>query len=858
MKLRYNILLSALISLAAGCSDDIMKVDVAEEPYDVDPDAVEAYLSLSVNRMTVSNGNSRAEGDDTADERLAAAENRIDDIWVFQFDANQEDGQHRELIRPIYYRISDQEQLKNLKVLLKENRASYICVVANTKNPDWAKGSGFDTYEGLKNQNLTRTNSFYILPSDLIKENPQDRRSIPMEGENVGVSNDVDNEPTGITVIPKSTVTVNVTRMFAKLTVSFGEVFEGMSKTSITVNEIPNYCRIKSLGDGLEEATPATGYPDGDIWISKGFDPNKEDVILYLPENLQGETNNINPDNKEAETVPARALKVDVKMSYNGEEKPYTVYPGGDNYKNFNIKRNNIYNVVININTPSTQTYNPSSNCFVVIPGEELIFEPYYRIETGGQYGDDADVFKFSTYLNPAQKKEMVNGEEIMVYEYPEKTIDYVEIIWQTKDAIGDNTKDSEDIQKNDNLPLVRFEENVSLPLHSKIHVKTKKEGNALIGAYHTDKNEDGSIKQRTLLWSWHIWVTDIDPANTYSAVTYTTYDWDGNEKKIFSYAQGLKDNQVYERVSGYGVMPCNLGALAKEPASDKTEDVIKTHGMLYQWGRKDPFPPANWVSLQSLNYDYNDTYAGIHYGNDNKTKIGKTSGLQNNNIKSFHTEMGKNLDNPIEFSIRNPMVFISGINADSPPISVSTYFFNKGDWMKVHNQKLWGGLEITPTMEKLEIPGVSGKYMFRNYGTEKTIFDPCPKGWRVPPGDLWLGFTTTGGNPPTYNDINMDVEATNQTPYGMYLYMRESSWNNPGHDKSKLYFPCQGLRLSGGSIRHAGRCGNYHNATSDDQNNVNVLHVHKSTAFHIYEYTYPEFNNKSVGGPIRCVRDRK
>ncbi len=71
------------------------------------------------------------------------------------------------------------------------------------------------------------------------------------------------------------------------------------------------------------------------------------------------------------------------------------------------------------------------------------------------------------------------------------------------------------------------------------------RKGNALIAA----KDSEGNI-----LWSWHIWLTD-KPAD-----------------------------QVYKNNAGIS-MDRNLGA-----TSARNSDGIRAHGLLYQWGRKDPF----------------------------------------------------------------------------------------------------------------------------------------------------------------------------------------------------------------------------------------------------------------------------
>ena len=145
-----------------------------------------------------------------------------------------------------------------------------------------------------------------------------------------------------------------------------------------------------------------------------------------------------------------------------------------------------------------------------------------------------------------------------------------------------------------------------------------------------------------------------------------------------------------------------------------------------------------------------------------------------------------------------------------------------------------------------------SGKnevHIYDNYGDQKSIFDPCPSGWRVPPGDLWLGFTSTGLNPQSYDEINTSGASSN----GMYMYMTD--WR----EGPVSYFPVQGTRVGDGGIMRVNSCGNYHNATTDLNDRVNILHIHNVwNLFHIFETQFYMYYVKSTAGPIRCVRDHK
>ncbi|NDW08357.1 T9SS type A sorting domain-containing protein [Dysgonomonas sp. 520] len=167
--------------------------------------------------------------------------------------------------------------------------------------------------------------------------------------------------------------------------------------------------------------------------------------------------------------------------------------------------------------------------------------------------------------------------------------------------------------------------------------------GNAVIGV------KIGGI----IRYSWHIWVTDYDPESQ-----NIKYIADGEE--LF-------------------FMSMNLGATT---GSYETAD---SFGLLYQFGRKDPFPGAGSI----LENNYND--------------IGRTIYDIDNNVLS----QGIKYENVVETNnlanaILNPLNYYSGND------------MNGKDWYSsnpLHNDTLWCGT-----------------------AGEKGIFDPSPEGWRIPP----------------------------------------------------------------------------------------------------------------------------
>lgn len=166
----------------------------------------------------------------------------------------------------------------------------------------------------------------------------------------------------------------------------------------------------------------------------------------------------------------------------------------------------------------------------------------------------------------------------------------------------------------------------------------------------------------------------------------------------------GEPDRRVYT-YSGLTWMDRNLGA--STPLAGTPQNL----GFIYQWGRKDPFPGASVTNAATTTaipiYDKNgvaltegNTGTGVIYG----TVISSTPsvGIQN--------------------SIRNPLTYY-------------TSTVNYSDWCTVGtNSKndLWGGASTTSVVPK-------------------TVYDPCPPGWRVPVWNPTSPFPSTTTAPWNY-----------------------------------------------------------------------------------------------------------
>jgi len=194
--------------------------------------------------------------------------------------------------------------------------------------------------------------------------------------------------------------------------------------------------------------------------------------------------------------------------------------------------------------------------------------------------------------------------------------------------------------------------------------VAGKKAGNALIAVVN-GKDE--------IMWSWHIWRPETETGEL-------------------------------QCQDGSAIMNINLGAL--------TDDCTKVgcYGLLYQWGRKDPFPGSPIMDGGTLT-----------------TKNVPVYDIDGNPVSIGNTDMHKLQDNNIAFSIANPTVCISN-GAQYPKVR---------DWLQPSesNTALWGNPEGDVK--------TNGKYP--NKGS-KTYYDPCPLGWRVPHIGVFQHITESGG----------------------------------------------------------------------------------------------------------------
>lgn len=264
-------------------------------------------------------------------------------------------------------------------------------------------------------------------------------------------------------------------------------------------------------------------------------------------------------------------------------------------------------------------------------------------------------------------------------------SISYADVLWETFGT--DLTPNEGDLVKN-----VRYENGV-------ISFETPsayKEGNAVIAA----KDANG-----TILWSWHIWLTDQPQGQEY-----------------FNNAGTMMDR--------------NLGATSATPGD------VGALGLLYQWGRKDPF-----LGSSSIHYD---------------------SMVEAKSTITWPSAVSSNSSNgTIAYATANPTTFIKSNSSNL-------------DWYYTRSSS-------------------TDNTRWTTSESNKSIYDPCPSGWRVPSIGVWvqaLGLIYFEGYP---------HDGTNE---GMNFSGKFGS-------AATIWYPASGYRYgSGGSLYDVGYDGHYWSAS--------------------------------------------
>ena len=261
----------------------------------------------------------------------------------------------------------------------------------------------------------------------------------------------------------------------------------------------------------------------------------------------------------------------------------------------------------------------------------------------------------------------------------------------------------------------------------------TFKKGNAVIAA----KDASGEI-----LWSWHIWFTDAPKGQEY-----------------YNNAGTMMDR--------------NLGATSATPGD------VGALGLLYQWGRKDPFLGSSSISSSTL---------------------ARSTGTWPSVVES-NSSTGT-----MKYATSHPTTFITGNDSNK-------------DWYYTGNES-------------------TDNTRWTTSETSKSIYDPCPVGWRVPDGGsngVWSKAKIKTGQSLSYDDTNEGINFS-----GMF------------GSASTIWYPASGFRSpSGGDLDNVGFGGYYWSASPHD------YHAFFLSFNNVGSHNLSNNNRmRAFGQPVRCHRE--
>lgn len=296
---------------------------------------------------------------------------------------------------------------------------------------------------------------------------------------------------------------------------------------------------------------------------------------------------------------------------------------------------------------------------------------------------------------------------------------------------------------------------------------------NALVAAL----DADGAV-----LWSWHLWGTPRPVEQAYPANDFGR---------------------------SYTMLDRNLGAWAARPGE---EGVC---GLLYEWGRKDPFVGGALAKQQGYeSVPFSDDWSHPVYDIDGQRVHFESVG----SVESIGTMI---------YAIRHPMTYLYGPTIDGK--GMLHWHWNSSDLL------VWGN----PT-----------GYM----GTRglKAMYDPCPPGYMLPAADVWYDSDTFG------DDDNAFVWDEVNGGRSINLGGTEVYYPSAGY---RDYSEFRGFNYGEGRLWHVGYYGDYwSNSPSLTRNNqAGTVHLQFSYYMRITKSYMLMMSNegyRASGHSVRCMKD--
>ena len=545
--------------------------------------------------------------------KTAGAESKVYNVWAIQFDKNNN------LIGQPFYTAdipasSGASTGVDATYTLSVNLTSYadaggkVYFITNTNSPSF----------------FNSTNAANVAALEATVQNigtelkPTAAGGIPMLGIVTGKA------------ISSSASIGNVTlkRLMAKVILKY------KVNASFTGFTIDNIALKNAAANIYYKSEPTTGiwpakadgshidYPAEDL-TKAGTDGDYKTFTWYIPENLRNVISGVTDvGDRTLGKTDGKATYIEIKGTLKSaakcEKATYSILLGDPNTNkgDFNVKRNTVYTVTVDI-----QGTNTADNR-ITVESFDMNNSAMILPNSGDAGAVTFDIRKClnNGFTTEANLNSMLGASSTLT----------ADVLWQDGNVI--NTSDVT-LDKVNGLLTVKS---------SKATV-----GNAIVALYPNTSKTQGSI-----LWSWHIWVSSYNPdgSKAYGLGANSKADVTGGQ--VHTYGSNFTSKNP-----GKVIMDRNLGATKAyytvPAAGDASAD--QSFGMFYQWGRKDPFPRVQGSTISETAATgttipiYGPTGVAPALPEDG-------TGYKKVNITTSGVISG---NNSLQYSVKNPLSFI-------------------------------------------------------------------------------------------------------------------------------------------------------------------------------------------------------
>lgn len=285
--------------------------------------------------------------------------------------------------------------------------------------------------------------------------------------------------------------------------------------------------------------------------------------------------------------------------------------------------------------------------------------------------------------------------------------------------------------------------------------------GNAVIAVFAEEgvtydsitADENKCINNATLLWSWTIWA-----------------------------AEGYDPEATAVNADGKVFMDRNIGAVISGLGATGSYETAGAVGNYYQWGRKDPFPTisdyTNSQPCQNSNFMFGTpTYTPVKSLQINGQSA---TGTLDGQMFGYRTKTGGGLDSGNTWNLiaRND---ISSDKTTKNGVYVSYAVEHPYKYI-INNGGTFGGFNTW-----INGDDASYKSLWGDAEHQKTLYDPCPAGWRVSSKDEAEKFLAVAVN------ATMAANKVGYEYQGHYIPLTSSR----GFDKGLVGHVCYPAQVS-------------------------------------------------------------